>query len=512
MQTGPDTNNLSEIRVRRSGLITFAIRLGSTLTGLAFVVLVTSHLSQADFGLWQLISRVIGYAIFVVNILNFWTIRYRARGTIIGKTVMLGCAVFSVIVSAVYVLVSYGVAGSVSGSSLRFFLLAAPQVPLYIFSGVLESILWGSVPEKASFGFGIYEVSKVALGGVLVVVFHLSLTGAILAIMGAQIVQIIATLVMTPKEYSDKISLSTLSKMVKTGWLALLNQLTPLVTNLDFLIVAVLTASTLPLAYYGVAFTYGTIITYSGWIAYGLYAGILAGVDPKKSTNEVLELQYLFIIPMVLGEVVLSYRLLHLFKAAYTAAIPILLILTIASAFNALSQTFDNVITAIDTTDATNATDFSTYLKSKLFLIAKINITLSVLYLSSVAAVSFFLRSSSFTIFGYSGTILIGILWSVSALGMWGVAVALKLRYVRQITKLSVPARTASALLLGAIGYSFILYLSNRLIPVSGDEIYQALMILVIGIISISVYAGIILTVSERFRILTRYALKSLSK
>ena len=82
---------------------------------------------------------------------------------------------------------------------------------------------------------------------------------------------------------------------------------------------------------------------------------------------------------MVLGEFILSYRLLHLFKAAYSVVVPVLLVLAIASALNALSQTFDNVITAIDTTDATSTTDFSTYLKSKLFLIAKINIVLSVL-------------------------------------------------------------------------------------------------------------------------------------
>lgn len=500
--------------MRRSGLITFAIRLGSTLTGLAFVILVTSNLSASDFGLWQLISRVIGYMIFVVNILNFWTIRYRARGNIIGRTVMFGCLIFSIVVSIAYILVSYAVAGSVSGagptSPIHYFLLSSPQVPLYIFSGVLESILWGSVPERASYGFGIFEISKVGLGAILVAVFHLSLTGAILAIIGAQIVQIIATLVMTRDEYRDRLSISTLSRMVKTGWVALSEQLTPLVTNFDFLIVALITGSTLPLAYYGVSFTYGTIITYSGWIAYGLYAGILSGVDPEKSTNQVLELQYLFVIPMVIGELVLSYRLLHLFKPIYVSAVPILLVLTIASALSAMSQTFDRVITAIDTTDASTTTSMSFYLKSKLFLIAKINIVLSVLYLSSVALISFFLRMS-ITLFGYPNFILIGIFWAISALGMWSIAVGIKLRYVRQITKLAISSRNALAMILGGLGYAVALYYSSSLLPLRGGEVVQALLILIIGIISIAVYAGIILVVSDRFRALARYALKSLA-
>ncbi len=191
---------MSEIRVRRSGLITFAIRLGSTLTGLAFVVLVTSNLSQSDFGLWQLISRVIGYVIFVANILNFWTLRYRARGATIGKTVMFGTAIFSLVLSVAYIFLSFGVAGTVSGgfsSNIYYFLISTPQVPLYIFSGVMESILWGSAPARASFGFGVFEISKVIIGGVAVAIFHLSLTGAILAIIGAQIIQVITILIFT---------------------------------------------------------------------------------------------------------------------------------------------------------------------------------------------------------------------------------------------------------------------------------------------------------------------------
>lgn len=508
---------MSEIRVRRSGLITFAIKLGSTLTGLAFVVLVTSNLSQSDFGLWQLISRVIGYIIFVVNILNFWTLRYRARGNVIGKTVMFGSALFSLGLSVAYILLSFGIAGTVTGASgshtnFYYFLISTPQVPLYIFSGVMEAILWGSAPARASFGFGVFEIAKVLIGAVTVAVLHLSLTGAILAIMGAQAIQVITILIMTPREYKDKISIPIITKMVKTGWLALLNQLYPLVVNFDFLLVAVITGSTIPLALYGAAFTYGSIITYSGWIAYGLYAGILGGVDPKKSANQVFELQYLSIIPMVLGEIVLSYRLLHLFKAAYTAAVPILLVLTVASAFSAMSQTFDNVITAIDTTDATENTDFSFYRKSKLFLIAKINIILSIAYLASVSVFSSVINQSPSTFFGFQRYTLVGFAWALSALVMWAIAVAIKLRYVRQITSVFVPIRTGAAFLLGAVAYTAVLYFLSGYLGIHGGEVIQAIYVLFIGIVGLAVYAGIILAISPSMRSLTRFALASLRK
>lgn len=506
---------MSQIRVRRSGLVSFAIRIGSTLTGLAFVVLVTSNLTQSDFGLWQLISRVVGYVIFVANILNFWTIRYRARGMVLGKTVLFAAAIFSLILSGIYILSSFGVVSSISSNgeyalNLYYFLISSPQVFLYILSGVIESILWGASPERASIGFGLFEIAKVAIGGVTVAVFHLSLTGAILAIIGAQIVQLIATLAMTRPEYRDALSLSIISKMMKTGWVAVLNHISPLVVNFDFLIVAVMTGSTIPIALYGVSFVYATIITYTSWIAYGLYAGLLGGLDPRKSSNQVLELQYLFIIPMVLGELILPYRLLHLFRADYTIAVPILLILAIASPMNALSLTFDNIIIGTDTTDASTTSSFSVYTKSKLFLIAKINIVVSSAYLISIATISRIFSSTVSPIFGYSHFVFIGLLWAVSALGMWGFALGLKIRYVRKITKLMVPARDGIAIIPASIGFAVVLYLMSTLVRISGGAAFQAIEILAIGICGIAVYAVVLFAISSSLRDLLKYSVKSL--
>ncbi|MDG6997318.1 MAG: hypothetical protein JRN52_15485, partial [Nitrososphaerota archaeon] len=448
---------MSNIRVRRSGLITFAIKLGSTLTGLAFVILVTSNLSQSDFGLWQLISRVIGYAVFSVNVLSFWTIRYRARGMQLGKSVVVGALVFSAVMSLLYLAVSYGLAGSVStpagySSNLFFFLFSTPQVGLYIVVAVIEAILWGSAPEKASLGFGLYEIAKVAIGGVAVGLFHLSLEGAIIGVMGAQVVQVVSIVILTRREYSDRVSIPLIGKMVKTGWVALLNQLQPLIANFDFLLVALVTASTLPIALFGAAYVFGAVITYSGWLATGLYAGLLSGRDPGKSTAQVLEIQYAFMLPMVIGEIVLATRLLHmlnpLYTTAATTAVPILVVFAIASAFAALSQTFDNVITGTDTTDSLNTADFRLYLKSKLFLVAKINIVLASMYLIVVALLAKTIGPQSVSVLGYQPYTILGIGWAAASLGMWGLAVALKLKQVWKVSKISVAPRTAVAYVL----------------------------------------------------------------
>jgi len=505
----------SEIKIRRSGLVSFAIRLGSTITGLAFVVIVTSNLSPADFGLWQLISRVLAYMVFVGNILYFWTTRFRARSITLGRTVAIGSLIFSAVLTPLYLMISYGVSNLVAradslASNFHYFLLASPQVPLYIVVAVIEAILWGSKPGRASFGFGIFEIAKVIVGFVTVGVLRLSLTGAILAVIGAQIVQLIVAFVLTRNEYHDRVNFSLLGTMLKTGWIALLGNLQPIMLSFDFLIVATFTSSTLPLAVFGAAFTLASVISYSGSIATGLYAGLLSGRDPLHSTSQVLELQYLFLLPMTVGEIILATPLMNLLRQDYASGAAILMILSLSQALLALSLTFDNVISGTDKTDADGKAGFEAYLRSRMFLVSRINLSIGAVYLVSVALISFSFGSVPASIFGYSKYDFLGICWAIAALGMFSVVVGLKVGQVRKVTRLSLPTRTMGSLILSTIVYAIVLYLLEREFTPRGGEISQALYLLGLGIISIAVYLGLVMATSDSYRKLGKLTLNSL--
>ena len=144
-----------------------------------------------------------------------------------------------------------------------------------------------------------------------------------------------------------------------------------------------------PPAIYGVAYTVAIIITYSGWIAFSLYASLLAGKDPLHATRQVLELQYLFLFPMTAGAILLSPYLVRLFNPIYASAYPILIVLAFSSALASISMTFDNVISGTDTIDADKDANFSAYLQSKIFLVSKINIGLAIGYVCSIAVIGF---------------------------------------------------------------------------------------------------------------------------
>ena len=504
-----------EIKVRRAGLVSFGVKIGSTLTGLIFVVVVTRNLSILEFGLWQLISRTVAYSVFAANILYFWTLRYRARGVTLGKTVLVGSFIFAAVLTLVYLITSLLVANSVgqaspSTTNLYFFLVSTPAVPLYIIVGTLEYILWGFRPEVASYGFGIFEIAKVIIGGVLVAVFRLSLTGAILGVIGAQVVQLVVTVVLTRREYFDKVSFVMLGTMLKTGWLALLNSLYPLVMNFDFLVVGLLTGSANPLAIYGAAVTIATVLTYSSVIASGLYASILGGKDPRQSTNQVLELQYLFTLPMLAGVIILSHDLLSLLKPVYTQAVPILIVLAFGAALFSFSLSFDTIVTGTDTTDASREADFALYSKSKMFLISKINIVLAAGYLAVVTITASIFKNGSGSFLGIQGYGFLFLGWSIAYFSMGLLAVVFKLNYVRKITTLLIPMRTASALSVGTVAFTVVLYLLSIIIHPSGGVLLQAGRILLIGAISLSVYAAIVLVVSSQMRALAKSAIHSI--
>ncbi len=508
---------MSQIRLRRSGLASFAIKMGSTLTGLAFVVIVTSNLSISAFGLWQLISKTIAYVLFAGNVLYFWTLRYRARGTILGRTVIVGGLIFSGVLTLVYIMGAFLISGAVSPVSgpennQFYFFLSIPAIALYVMESVITSILWGSNPERASYGFGVFEIAKVVLALFTVSFLNLSLAGAIIAVMGGQGVQLIAILFFTRKEYSDRVNFSVLKKMIRTGWLALLNSLQPLVINFDYLVVALLTSSTVPLALYGGAAVFANVITYSSVLASGLYAGILAGRDPRDATKQVLELVYIFLFPMTIGIIILSHDLLNLLSSTssnYAAAVPILTILAIGSAFSSLSMMFDNVISGTDTTDTTDKTSFSVYSKSKLFLLSKINIGLAITYLVSIGIIAYLTNNFALKFLDLPSFEQLGIFWAVAVLSMNVVAVIVKLAYVRQVASLSVPSRTVFAILIATLGYSVVLFLLSGVIHPHGGKLLQAAYILVKGVISLGVYGAILYGISDSVRRLLRAAISS---
>lgn len=510
---------MATIRVRRSGLVAFSVRMGSAITGLIFILLVTNNVSPDDFGLWGLILRVISYITFVASIISFWTIRYRARGTNVGRTAFLGGLLFSGILSAIYIPVAVEVASTSTSDynyAIFFFLLSTPQIFLAIMTGTIESVLLGYFPEKASAGFMIFEVSKIIIGVVAVPILHLSLEGTILAVTGAQACQLVSILYLSRGEYRDSFSFPLLSKMIKTGWLAVLSNISPLIYSFDFLVISFFTKSLLLLAYYSAALTIASIVGYSSWLTTGLYANILSGKDAKVNTSRIFNLQLVFAVPMALGAIILSYRLLNAFRAVYSPAWPIVIVLAIVNTFSSITYTPETVISGTDLTDASDRTDFSIYSRSRLFLLSKINIILASCYVVAITIVTFLFAPSLIAGSGYflgyriSGLILFGVVWSATNLAFIAAGFVIKGSISRHILPFLFDRAIIVHISIAAIAYSIALALISKSLPITGGVLDQATEILLIGLVSLGVYAALIFSLNKEMRELTKRALTTL--
>lgn len=506
------------MRVRRSGLVSFVVKLGSLLTGLIFTVIVTTHLSTSEFGLWSLIGKTMGYTLLPTAVLWFWTTRYRARGIMLGKTIAVGSALFSVVLSfaflAISIPVSYTIHGSVAGASnLLFFFLSAPQIALYTFAGSFEALLWATSPEKNSIGFASFELSKVIIGFYMIDVLKLSLEGTILTLIFAQAFQFLFTLFLTRKEFKDKFSATRLTNIVKSGWLAILNNLHNLIRSFDFLIVAAFTGSADLLAYFAAALVVSTVTGYSSYLGQGLYPSVLGGGDARNAMRQVLELQLLFLFPMILGGIFLRRQLLDLLKIDYGVATGILTILVIGSAFDSLQTQFESTISASDTIDRDTNVSLGSYKQSKLFGLAKINLSLATVYLSALAGIGI-IYGSSILANPSSRTLQLnfGLVWA----GIYAVvsftALILKIHYSRKIAKFTFDLEFVRALVVGSAIFAALMYVFSTYysFPTNNGEVVQALNIILVGIIGLGVYGAVVYSLSKNIRTLFKAIITSL--
>ncbi|MGI0081338.1 MAG: hypothetical protein ACRECH_17160, partial [Nitrososphaerales archaeon] len=310
-------------------------------------------------------------------------------------------------------------------------------------------------------------------------------------------------------EFSEKISSRIIRSMLKGSWITLLNSFQSWLISLDYVVIAVFTASTIPLAFYGAAFTIAGVVGSASVLTAGLYPYILSGKEPTQATNQTIELELVFAVPAVIGSILLSNQVLYLLNPAYVVARPILYVLSISAFFSLIQGTLDNVVTGSDTVDTQDKITLSAYLNSKIFLMTKLNIGFSAAYLAGIVGIGSALDSiTSVSVFGYSGYVAIAIYWSIASLVMYFILFFLKLMYARRVAKISVTQNLIFSIAISSVLYSLaLLALSSVIIP-HGGALLQALYILAIGVPSLVVYFACMFALSKSMRELVRAAVR----
>lgn len=378
-------------------------------TGLVFITLVTRNLPPYDFGLWQLILSVIGYAALPNVIIGYWVVRDLARGERNATAALLFSVLLSLGGIAVYALISIFSAPK-TGGQFFFFSIAIAQVPLSYIVAILSGISQATRPQTVGIAFIVFEMVKVIVAILAFFRFDITLNVAILAVLVALVAQCSVLFITQPRNvYTRSINWQTIRKWLKLAWLPLFITFSYYIGTFDNLAVSMVTGSTLPLADYRVSHVLSALVTQAEAFGFALYPKLIGG-GPLTDSRYVIKLIMLFGIPMGTGLFILAVPLLSILGTSYIdtyivlwPSIPVALIALVHGVF-------ESVLTAREKVDTSNVIRFKDYAKSRLFTVPEITLVASILYLIAVSVTSYWLMLD------HAGHVIIATAWSIIAL------------------------------------------------------------------------------------------------
>lgn len=379
------------VRLRYTGLVAFLTRVGSLFTGLAFIVLVTRNLSVLEFGLWQYISILCGYLLFPNMLINYWSTRFTARGYNVGKTHVCLSASFSS--AAILAFLAISVWGSKDMTTdVSVFFLASLTIPFLYLSQALEALAYGHRPELPQYGFVVFEVSKITLGIVFVLLLRMGFYGVLISVILAYAVQAAFLAIMQSSFLKGSLDWSIALQWIKSSWLPAYGMLPGTLSSFDALLVTILSGSTEPIAYWKAAQVIFGMVGYSAYLASALYPKLLSG-GGSKDVETVLKLVLMFAVPMAIGAFILARPLLSILRAEYAVASDVVKVGVLFALISVVANVFSGAITGLESVDKEGQLSFRRLLKSRLFLVPSISMVASSAYLVSLFIITQFILS-----------------------------------------------------------------------------------------------------------------------
>jgi O-antigen/teichoic acid export membrane protein len=384
---------LNNVRVTYSGLIAFLVSIGSLLTGMLFVIIVTRRLLPEEFGLWTLIGTMVAYVTIIQPIVSYWSTRQIARGEEIGKTAVVTGSIFSMVGFTVYAIIVIIVSASL-GASINVLMLASALVPLNILNSITGSILLGYKPHAVSYGLISFEISKIPFGLIFVYFIPLGITGALLATIGASGIRLIVLLFLCRKKIVGEIKKQVIKFWLKMSWLVAYEQFSGIIFRFDVMLISFATTSFTGLAFWGAAQTLGFLVLHSGQISQALYPKLLAE-GKKQFAEDNIKRSLFFALPILGACIVFAKPGLHILNPLYVDASFAVYFLALGTFSNTLRSVFYKILSGYEHVDTSNHSTFRDYIKSKLFLIPTLEYAYVIIYIISLSIFLMFYRDSS---------------------------------------------------------------------------------------------------------------------
>ena len=348
-----------------SGLALFAGNIASFLLGFVFVVLVSRNLSQGDLGAWFLIGSLLSYFQVFEKVLPYWVIRDSARGAKLARTSAISNLLVAIPFFVGFIAVSFAVADAVK-IDVTLFLIAALLLPIYYVQDPITSIIYAKRPHLASLRNPIVDGVKIP---VALLLLPYGLKGVLIAVILANLTYLAYSIIVVRDEIEDKFRFDWLKKRLRHLWLPLFQSASGYISSAsDSFLVGVL-LSPADLAYYGIGITISNVIRSSRQISLPFSVKLLSkGETDRREVRSLLKFISIFVIPMVIGGIVLAPDLFRIFGKVYMKNAWILPPLLIAAALTVYSSAFRGLLRGLEKADKNLDVGYRELLRSMLFI------------------------------------------------------------------------------------------------------------------------------------------------
>jgi len=480
------------ISLRKTGLVVFAARIASIFTGLIFLVMMTRTLSAQQFGLYEVITDIVAFAAYPAGLAAFWATRDIARGKMLGKTALVLNVALSALGVAIYLGLSYFSSSRIPSANLATLLFAVLLVPVAYLNQAGNSVVAGHRPVVLGYAVIFSEVAKLAVAYPLLIVFKVGIDGVILAVMVANLTQGLASVALAGGATSSPINFEQGRKWLAHSWLPMLTTLPLFLGIADTYIASLALGDTVLVGHYQAAFSVAGLAGYSFYLASAMYPLLLKGGSDDVTTMT-LDLALAFGIPMAVGAAVLATPILHLLNPEYLDASVALGILAIAALVNTVSAVFDTILLGKDRVDVDEDAKFRDYLKSSILFVAKVNIALTLVYLTAV-----FLTVVGGVYYNLSKATTLDV-WALAQLSVFAFFIFVKARRVRRVGKLIVPT-SIGYYVVGAGMMAAIIYVLQGFIVYGAGTLFLAFQLVAVAGVGVGAYGAFVLAVDKNLR------------
>ncbi len=492
----------ASISLRRTGLVVFAARIASIFSGLVFLVMMTRSLSDQQFGLYEVITDIVTFAAYPAGLAAFWATRDIARGKMSGRTAVVLNLALSSLGIVFYLALSYFSAAKISSASIDTLLFAVILVPVAYFNQAANAVVQGHRPVVLGYAVIFSEAAKLLVAYPLLIVYKVGIEGVIVAVLVANIAQGVSSVALAGDALADPLSAQQAKRWLGNSWLPLLTSLPIVLGIADTYVASLAESSTVLVGHYQAAYSVASLAGYSLYLAAAMYPLLLKG-GSDEVTSMTLDLALAFGIPMAVGAAVLARPVLRLLNplSLYVDASTALGLLAIASLVNTVSVLFDWTLLGRDRVDVDESATFRDFLRSNIFFVAKVDLTISAVYLAAVYLTVTYSRMAGLAI----GPTLD--IWASAQLAVFTFFIFVKMARIKSMGKLAIP-RSIGYYVAGAGIMAVVLYALEPLVDLHHGAFFLAGELVAASVVGVSVYGAFVLALDKEMRGFIRRALR----